>query len=147
MKEDILRLRKEGKSYNKIKELLGCSKGTISYHCGAGQIAKTRYRALKNIDKAKERNLNQRAYLTEFSFRYKKLCKCKVCKNNNPIVLQYDHRDPKDKLTNIACMINARVSLSLLKTEIRKCDVLCANCHLMRTAIQQNFSQLKHIVL
>ena len=33
MKEKILKLREEGKSYNEIKKILGCSKGTISYHC------------------------------------------------------------------------------------------------------------------
>lgn len=33
MKENILKLRKEGKSYNEIRNILGCSKGTISYHC------------------------------------------------------------------------------------------------------------------
>jgi len=32
-KKDIIRLRKEGKTYNEIKEELDCSKGTISYHC------------------------------------------------------------------------------------------------------------------
>ena len=31
-KEDILRLRAEGKSYSEISEALGCSKGTISYY-------------------------------------------------------------------------------------------------------------------
>ena len=34
-KEDILRLRSEGKLYNQICEELGCSKGTVSYHCSA----------------------------------------------------------------------------------------------------------------
>ena len=33
MKDEILKLRKEGKSYNEIKEILKCSKATISYHC------------------------------------------------------------------------------------------------------------------
>ena len=33
MKENIIRLRKDGKTYNEIKNILGCSKGTISYHC------------------------------------------------------------------------------------------------------------------
>lgn len=32
-KEDIIRLRKQGKSYREIKSKLGCSKGNISYHC------------------------------------------------------------------------------------------------------------------
>ena len=33
MKEEILKLRKEGKSYRQIEKLLKCSKSTISYHC------------------------------------------------------------------------------------------------------------------
>lgn len=32
MKEEIIKLRKEGKTINEIIKLLGCSKGTISYH-------------------------------------------------------------------------------------------------------------------
>lgn len=35
-KEDILRLRSEGKSYREIEKVLGCSKSLISYHCGDG---------------------------------------------------------------------------------------------------------------
>lgn len=33
-KEDILKLRAEGKTYKEICNLLNCSKGTISFHCG-----------------------------------------------------------------------------------------------------------------
>jgi len=51
MKKDILRLRKEGYTYNQIVEELGCSKGTISYHCGSGQKEKTLNRQRKNRDK------------------------------------------------------------------------------------------------
>ena len=40
-KDEIVRLHKEGKSYNQIKDILGCSKGTISYHIGEGQKEKT----------------------------------------------------------------------------------------------------------
>lgn len=32
-KDDIIRLRKQGKSYREIENKLDCSKGTISYHC------------------------------------------------------------------------------------------------------------------
>jgi DNA-binding CsgD family transcriptional regulator len=32
-KQDIIRLRKQGKSYREIENELGCSKGTIAYHC------------------------------------------------------------------------------------------------------------------
>lgn len=47
MKEDILKLRKEGKTYDEIKKLLKCSKGTISYHCGKGQKEKAKKRQNK----------------------------------------------------------------------------------------------------
>ena len=32
-KEDIIALRNEGKSYNEISKMLGCSKSVISHHC------------------------------------------------------------------------------------------------------------------
>jgi len=33
MRKEILKLRKEGKTYNEIRKILGCAKSTISYHC------------------------------------------------------------------------------------------------------------------
>jgi len=41
-KAAILRLRKKGFSYRKIAKKLGCSKGTISYHCGKNNTEKKR---------------------------------------------------------------------------------------------------------
>lgn len=48
MKEEILRLRGEGKTYNEIIAITGASKGTVSYHCGDGQRQKTRERTRKS---------------------------------------------------------------------------------------------------
>ena len=47
MKEEILKLRDEGKTYNQIQSILGCSKSTISYHLGEGQRDKTKKRLKK----------------------------------------------------------------------------------------------------
>ena len=33
-KQEILKLRAEGKTYDEIQQALGCSKSTISFHCG-----------------------------------------------------------------------------------------------------------------
>ena len=41
-KEDILKLRSQGKTYSEIQEELGCSKSTISYHCGENKTEKER---------------------------------------------------------------------------------------------------------
>jgi len=64
MKEQILKLRKEGKSYREIQKVLNCSKGTIAYHCGNGQKEKNIKRAqkrryLKSLD-ARTNNFQER---------------------------------------------------------------------------------------
>lgn len=60
MKEQILKLRAEGKSYREIEKILNCSKGTIAYHCGKGQKEKTR-----------ERDKSAGAQLSKKLFAYK----------------------------------------------------------------------------
>lgn len=52
MKDKILKLRDEGKTYNQIKEILNCSKSTISYYCGINQKEK-----VKNRNKKRRENL------------------------------------------------------------------------------------------
>lgn len=46
-KQKILELREKGYSYRKIQKELGCSKGTISFHCGDGQKDKYAFRTRK----------------------------------------------------------------------------------------------------
>jgi 5-methylcytosine-specific restriction endonuclease McrA len=47
VKNQILNLRKQGLSYNKIQQIVGCSKSAISYHCGKGQKKKKNNRQIK----------------------------------------------------------------------------------------------------
>ena len=47
LKDYILELRGQGLPYRQIEARLGCSKGTISYHCGEGQKAKVLGRTRK----------------------------------------------------------------------------------------------------
>lgn len=47
-RDEILRLRAEGKTYKEIQELTGASKGTISFHCGKGQKQKSYIRNVKS---------------------------------------------------------------------------------------------------
>jgi len=63
--------------------------------------------------------------------------KCVDCGNNNPIVLQFDHRNPTDKHYNVSEMLDC--SISKIQKEIDKCDIRCANCHVIRTANQFGF--------
>lgn len=47
LKESILKLRAEGKSYRQIEKELGCSKATIAYYCSPGQKEKLKARTKK----------------------------------------------------------------------------------------------------
>lgn len=94
MKEEILRLRQEGKTYTQIQDILGCSRGTISYHCGEGQKEKTKIRTansrrsiksivLRKIDLFLNRNTFNRLEYTRRSHiheeMYNKIISNPVC--------------------------------------------------------------------
>ncbi len=50
----------------------------------------------------------------------------------HPVVMDFHHRDPASKLFNIGRKWGS-TSISLLLEEIAKCDLICANCHRLRT--------------
>lgn len=139
MKEKILELRKQGYTYNQISKELGCAKSTVSYYLGTGQIAKAKARAYLNREKNSNRKRKRREFLKEFTRRYKKLCGCKNCGIKNPIVLEFDHLDSSTKISTVSQMISDRYSIETVKEEIRKCQVLCANCHAIKTAKDYNY--------
>lgn len=59
----------------------------------------------------------------------KKELVCANCGENNPICLDFHHSDSKLKDKEVANMITEGYSQSSILKEIRKCVVLCANCH------------------
>lgn len=67
---------------------------------------------------------------------------CLDCGNSYPpYVMQFDHRDPDQKLFHIDSVSMSRQA-DKLAAEIAKCDLICANCHAERTH-QQRLSGLK----
>jgi len=81
MKEEILKLRNEGKTYKQIQGILKCSKSLISYYCGDGQkekinIRRIKYRKdnpmLQKIDKFKNRNQKENDSSNEVGDREKR---------------------------------------------------------------------------
>lgn len=47
-KEQILKLRVEGKTYDEIIKIVGCAKSTVCYYCGENQKEKTINRSIKS---------------------------------------------------------------------------------------------------
>lgn len=58
---------------------------------------------------------------------------CMDCEIKYPhYVMDFDHRDPTQKLANIGRLVK-NGNWNKLKDEIAKCDVVCSNCHRERT--------------
>ena len=117
MKEQILSLRSQGLSYNQIVAKLGCSKGTVSYHCGHGQKEKSRRLRLiyarKNIIKLKERAGGE----------------CSKCGYDKCYdALEFHHIDPETKKGQVFQLLRW-YSYKTAEQEADKCILLCANCH------------------
>lgn len=60
---------------------------------------------------------------------------CVDCGITDPVVLEFDHRDPVNKVTEVGHLIHSGSKLELV-AEIEKCDVRCGNCHRRKTLLQ-----------
>jgi hypothetical protein len=88
---------------------------------------KKHYRA--NKARSVERNRKRRAALTKWFKEYKKTLKCNRCPENHSACLDFHHKDPTKKESNLSRVANHKWSRARILAEIAKCEVLCANCH------------------
>ena len=57
---------------------------------------------------------------------------CVDCGESNPLVLEFDHL--RDKIDNVSSLVRRLSNWAAIEAEIEKCEVVCANCHRIRTA-------------
>jgi 5-methylcytosine-specific restriction endonuclease McrA len=92
MKDLIIKLRSEGKTYNEIVSILGCAKATVSYHCGEGQKEKKRLsKAADRKDKVFSRrieNFQRKAFRGKTDDFQRRNGKSKIGKRN--ITFKYE---------------------------------------------------------
>lgn len=84
-----------------------------------------------SINRNKNKKLNR-----DYIFEFLKNNPCKMCGESDILVLEFDHLH--NKKYNVSEMLARGCSLGTVKKEIEKCQVLCANCHRRKTAIEQN---------
>jgi len=121
-KDNILKLYAEGKSYREIQKILGCSKGTIAYHVGKGQREKTNARTTRSRTLAKRK-----------IWKIKEDSGCVDCKEKYPhYILDFDHLPEFEKLGSPTEIMHKH-SWEKAIQEMSKCEIVCANCHKIRT--------------
>ena len=66
---------------------------------------------------------------------------CEECTERDPRVLEYDHKEPDDKGAKISRLILDGFSWTAptLVNELKKCRILCVNCHRRHTIVQQDY--------
>ena len=120
------KIEKELSEFNK------CSCRTDGYqsHC---RVCTKKFNALHYKTSEKFRaaiyrtNKQNRHSNAQFVSRYKRMLGCKICRENDPCCLDLHHTDPSQKDGHPSAFVSQ--SRTKLKAEIRKCVVLCANCH------------------
>ena len=71
---------------------------------------------------------------------------CKDCKTYDPRVLEFDHL--KDKSFNVSRAVSGSTrSWETILAEIKKCDIVCANCHRIRTQERGNYKRNQAFVI
>jgi hypothetical protein len=93
-------------------------------------------------DRVKINSLNKKLVITDKLLEYLVTHPCVDCGESDPVVLEFDHRNPLEKQNNVSTLIGKRHSWESILAEIDKCEVRCANCHHRRTAIQFGWYKL-----
>lgn len=85
--------------------------------------------------KRKPRKKYSKTNLADYIDKIKSQTPCLVCSQYfPPECMDFDHRNPTEKLFNIELMRRYSVkNISKLLEEMAKCDILCACCHRIKT--------------
>ena len=67
--------------------------------------------------------------VVEWFSEYKNNLSCSKCGESHVATLDFHHRNPSEKEENISHVLRRGWGIERIKSEIGKCDVLCANCH------------------
>lgn len=95
---------------------------------------------LQHRERSKEAARRVRARKNEVKIKLQGLLggACADCGITNPLLLDFDHINPLTKSMMISQSLH--LPFKLLKKEIKKCQLLCPNCHRIKTFSQGGFN-------
>ena len=65
------------------------------------------------------------------------LCEKKV-EDHIPECFDFDHLNPDEKIQDVSDLVHGKYSIKKIAEEIKKCRLLCGNCHVLHTLKQRN---------
>ena len=115
---DLRGTERDGKRFSRYEYNINTGHCTPKYQC-----SKTGSRIHRKSTRKK----------LEYMKRYKLLVGCAFCGyKQHYAALEFDHINPSEKLGTISQAYKSW-GMKKIKDEIRKCQVLCANCHRVKT--------------
>ena len=123
MKEQILTLRSQGKTYRQIESILKCSRTLVSYYLNPDYQKSHQNRS--KIFKKTNRFAKKEEIRNKFGG------KCQICSYSKcQSVLSFHHLPGTNKKFTISdAIVRKRKSDQELVEELKKCILVCANCH------------------
>lgn len=97
-------------------------------------------RAQKKITSGSLKNLEENK---TFIIEYLETHPCVQCGETNILCLEFDHIDRKNKSSEVGKLLSQ--SKEILIAEIFKCQVLCSNCHQIKTHQEINSYRWQYI--
>jgi len=82
-----------------------------------------------SLTRRKQRRKHKVAAALAWLDDYKAQLGCFFCPETDPICLDCHHEDPNSKTMALSRLVRLKPDLELLKKELLKCKVICANCH------------------
>lgn len=111
-------------------------RGTMCKNC---YIPYRRNIYLKNYKYERKRNNDRKKYLLDLVIKIKIEEGCVDCGIKDSRILDFDHVDKNNKIASVCKLVNSGTSEQKILDEIKKCEVRCANCHRIKTAIDFNY--------
>jgi hypothetical protein len=92
---------------------------------------------LKNKEAYHSRNQARRREIRQWFVEITPNIKCKKCGETDRACLDFHHRDPSEKDSEMSKLLAHHASKERILIELKKCDILCANCHRKFHAAEQ----------
>ncbi len=119
------------------------TRGLRQYQCKkcSRKLLRSHYNRNKTyyVEKARKRNDRIKLEILNFIQGYLLEHPCIDCGETDPVVLEFDHKHKKDKFKEVSLLIRGRYPIQIVKDEMQKCEIRCANCHRRKTAKQFNW--------